>query len=122
MIGVVKGVEPGRHGLIFVSIMLLPLLASAFTQLKWTNGEAIDERLGKLANFNAVVVVGIDIALMVRQRGTRTPAAAERRRHSQRSERHCMDRTVQSPHFSLIFMTLILTDLDVTGGDAGEAT
>ena len=76
MIGVVKGVEPGRHGLIFVSIMLLPLLASAFTQLKWTNGEAIDERLGKLANFNAVVVVGIDIALMVRQRGTRAPAAA----------------------------------------------
>ena len=76
MIGVVKGVEPGRHGLIFVSIMLLPLLASAFTQLKWTNGEAIDERLGKLANFNAVVVVGIDIALMVRQRGTRAPPAS----------------------------------------------
>lgn len=65
ILGVVKGMDNGRHGLIFVSIMLLPLLCTAIMQLRWSNGESIDERLGRLANVNAFMLVGMDIALMV---------------------------------------------------------
>lgn len=65
ILGVVKGMDPGRHGLIFAGIMLLPLLVTAIMQLRWTNGESIDERLGRLANVNAFMLVGMDIALMV---------------------------------------------------------
>ena len=57
--------DPNRHGFIFVAIVLLPLLATSVTLLRWTTGESIDERLTRLAYFNAGAIVLLDIALMV---------------------------------------------------------
>lgn len=65
VIGVVKGMSKGHEGYIFVSIVLVPLLALTVMQLRWTDGESIDERLQKLAYGQAVVLFLLDIALMV---------------------------------------------------------
>lgn len=65
VVGVVKGMDASHHGYIFVSLVLLPLLATTITQIRWTTGEAIDERLGKLAYWNAAVIGLLDIALLV---------------------------------------------------------
>lgn len=90
ILGVVKGMDPGRHGLIFAGIMLLPLLVTAIMQLRWTNGESIDERLGRLANVNAFMLVGMDIALMVvmleKQRQQHTHSSSSVARSDERGE------------------------------------
>jgi hypothetical protein len=65
VVGFVKGMDAGRHGLIFVGIVLLPYLASTWMLLRWTDGEAIDERLSRIAGFNAFMLVILDIALLV---------------------------------------------------------
>jgi hypothetical protein len=65
VLGFVKGMSPGRTGLIFVGIVLLPLLGVVITALRWTDGEAIDERLGKLAAGQAVVLFLLDVALLI---------------------------------------------------------
>lgn len=65
VIGVVKGTSKGHEGYIFVSLVLLPLLGTTLMQLRWTDGESIDERLQKLAYGQAVVLFLMDVALMV---------------------------------------------------------
>ncbi len=57
--------KAGRHGFIIVAIVLLPLLATVVTQLKWTADESVPERLGRMATFSAVMLVGLDIALCI---------------------------------------------------------
>jgi hypothetical protein len=40
---VVKGIDAGHHGYIFVSIILLPLLVATVVQLRWTDGESMSD-------------------------------------------------------------------------------
>jgi hypothetical protein len=65
VVGIVKGMDARLHSYIFVSVMLLPLLATCLALLRWTAGEAIDERLQKLATFHGLALLGIDIAFLV---------------------------------------------------------